>query len=319
MARKADIPCAGGCGKLLWSSRTSRPAGQRMCWPCRRHRSESRPPHVPVDAAAQPCVTCGKLFFPGYRPKGRPPQRFCSRSCGAESQRGNGGRQLRTCGVCGKQFTPSRGGRGQNQPTCSRACGGKYMAANLDKRRERWPSKPIWVRNCVQCGVLFVARRARQQACSKDCARKWSWAKDNLARRKGATEHVCPCGAVISLRRHKCDACLKRTRSEARRRKRRKERARERESIASELYTLAEIAERDHYLCGICLAEGKTRQQARVPMTKAVPHPRAPTIDHVIPWSISKDDTRANVQLAHFICNSRKHVNACGQQLALFG
>ena len=53
-------------------------------------------------------------------------------------------------------------------------------------------------------------------------------------------------------------------------------------------------------------------------MTEAVPHPSAPTIDHIVPWSISKDDTRANVQLAHFICNSRKWTRG-SQQLALFG
>jgi len=64
-------------------------------------------------------------------------------------------------------------------------------------------------------------------------------------------------------------------------------------SVASEPYTLAEIAARDRYRCGICIAEGRGRQ-ARVAMTQAVPHPRAPTIDHIVPWSISKDDTRAN-------------------------
>jgi 5-methylcytosine-specific restriction endonuclease McrA len=88
-------------------------------------------------------------------------------------------------------------------------------------------------------------------------------------------------------------------------------------SVAAEPYTLAEIAARDRYRCGICIAEGRSRQ-ARVVMTQAVPHPKAPTIDHIVPWSISKDDTRANVQLAHFICNSRKHVHG-SQQLALFG
>jgi len=37
-----------------------------------------------------------------------------------------------------------------------------------------------------------------------------------------------------------------------------------------------------------------------------------------LPARSSKDDTRANVQLAHFICNSRKHVHG-SQQLALIG
>lgn len=45
MPHKPDIPCAG-CGKLLWSGRGSRPAGERLCLICRRtdpqHREELR-------------------------------------------------------------------------------------------------------------------------------------------------------------------------------------------------------------------------------------------------------------------------------------
>jgi 5-methylcytosine-specific restriction endonuclease McrA len=54
-------------------------------------------------------------------------------------------------------------------------------------------------------------------------------------------------------------------------------------------------------------------------MTKAVPHPKAPTIDHIVPWSVSKDDSRANVQLAHFLCNSLKSAGGGGEQLLLIG
>jgi 5-methylcytosine-specific restriction endonuclease McrA len=53
-------------------------------------------------------------------------------------------------------------------------------------------------------------------------------------------------------------------------------------------------------------------------MTKAVPHPKAPTIDHILPIACGGNDTRANVQLAHFICNSRKGTRG-SQQLALAG
>jgi 5-methylcytosine-specific restriction endonuclease McrA len=54
-------------------------------------------------------------------------------------------------------------------------------------------------------------------------------------------------------------------------------------------------------------------------MALAVPHLKAATIDHIIPLSISRDDTRANVQLAHFICNSIKGDRLAGEQLALIG
>jgi 5-methylcytosine-specific restriction endonuclease McrA len=37
-----------------------------------------------------------------------------------------------------------------------------------------------------------------------------------------------------------------------------------------------------------------------------VPEALAPTIDHVVPVSRGGDDIKANVQLAHFRCNSVK-------------
>jgi 5-methylcytosine-specific restriction endonuclease McrA len=66
----------------------------------------------------------------------------------------------------------------------------------------------------------------------------------------------------------------------------------------SEPYTLAEIAERDGFRCALC--------GDAVPMDAKVPGLLAPTIDHIVPVSRGGDDTRANVQLAHFSCNSAK-------------
>jgi len=53
-------------------------------------------------------------------------------------------------------------------------------------------------------------------------------------------------------------------------------------------------------------------------MKQVVPHPKAPTVDHIVPVSEGGDDTRANVQLAHFVCNSVKGARG-SQQLALIG
>ncbi len=97
--------------------------------------------------------------------------------------------------------------------------------------------------------------------------------------------------------------------------RRRRDKARRRAlkaGVRSESYTLAEIAQRDGYRCGIC------RKSVR--MGRQVPDPHAPTIDHVVPLDLGGDDIRVNVQLAHFICNSRKgnRING-GVQLALVG
>ncbi|MEU4133646.1 HNH endonuclease [Streptomyces wuyuanensis] len=67
---------------------------------------------------------------------------------------------------------------------------------------------------------------------------------------------------------------------------------------ASEPYTLAEIAERDGFRCQLC--------GDPVPMDVKVPEALAPTIDHIVAVLRGGDDTRANVQLAHFRCNSVK-------------
>jgi 5-methylcytosine-specific restriction endonuclease McrA len=67
---------------------------------------------------------------------------------------------------------------------------------------------------------------------------------------------------------------------------------------AHEPYTLAEIAERDGYCCKLC--------GVQVLMDLRCPELMAPTIDHIVPISLGGDDTPANVQLAHFTCNSRK-------------
>jgi 5-methylcytosine-specific restriction endonuclease McrA len=47
--------------------------------------------------------------------------------------------------------------------------------------------------------------------------------------------------------------------------------------------------------------------------------PMAPTVDHVIPISEGGTDTKANVQLAHRICNLRKGKRGTPQQLRLVG
>lgn len=107
-----------------------------------------------------------------------------------------------------------------------------------------------------------------------------------------------------------CDDCRDEHQRQARRRERRKRKARQRGARTSESYTLAEIAARDRYRCGFC---GK-----RVAMAKAVPHPKAPTIDHIIPLADGGDDARANVQLAHFLCNSLAGTGGI-KQPALFG
>ena len=42
MPKKPDTPCAGGCGKLLWSGAGSKPAGERKCRDCRKVQPKTK-------------------------------------------------------------------------------------------------------------------------------------------------------------------------------------------------------------------------------------------------------------------------------------
>jgi len=49
-----------------------------------------------------------------------------------------------------------------------------------------------------------------------------------------------------------------------------------------------------------------------------VPHPLAPTIDHVIPLAVGGTHEPLNCRCAHYICNARKGHRG-GEQLLLIG
>lgn len=69
-------------------------------------------------------------------------------------------------------------------------------------------------------------------------------------------------------------------------------------SAKQEPYTRESIFARDGWTCGLC---GEP-----IDRDLRAPDPGSPSIDHVIPLSRGGDDTPANVQAAHFGCNSGK-------------
>jgi hypothetical protein len=148
--------------------------------------------------------------------------------------------------------------------------------------------------------------------CSDECRASRKTDADRAlaeARRAARRDRRCACGAAIASTRQKCDECLRISRKRRKERGKRRRRALKAGAI-TEPYTLAEIAARDRNVCQLC--------RKRVAMTKQVPHPKAPVVDHVLPLAAGGDDTRANVQLAHFLCNSIKSAGG-SQQLALVG
>lgn len=71
------------------------------------------------------------------------------------------------------------------------------------------------------------------------------------------------------------------------------------------------LHERDGWRCRLC--------GDRLARTRQVPHPKAPTVDHIVPRSLGGSDNAANLQSAHFRCNALKSNTGAGDQLALLG
>jgi 5-methylcytosine-specific restriction endonuclease McrA len=74
-------------------------------------------------------------------------------------------------------------------------------------------------------------------------------------------------------------------------------RARKRDARRS-IVRPTDIYERDRFTCQIC---GR-----RMEMKAKVPHPLAPTVDHIVPYAANGLHEPANVQAAHFRCNSQR-------------
>lgn len=297
------VLCAGGCGSHLHGGRGSLPEGQRKCRGCRRRdRTADHDLTRRYRGPSRVCLACGTSFI-AYRAS----MKTCSLKCGQRYRLATHGparpRKCWQCEVCGSDYRRSYSG----QRTCGRACG---VALKARSRPPAPAPTPPPSSVCAQCGDTFEA--SRQRYCSARCAAEAKRASDRA--RSAARPKVHPpgkcrqCGKDIA-RGAKCADCLATSRLERKRRERRRRRVLKR-GAAAEPYTLAEIAARDRNVCQLC--------RRRVAMTKAVPHPKAPTIDHVLPLAAGGDDTRANVQLAHFECNWMKRDGGT-QQLALVG
>lgn len=266
---------------------------------------------MPGESALRHCEVCRVDYEPV-----RVDQRYCSPPC--KSRRPRVGRRRyaeRVCESCGEQYGPTY----VQQRTCGRACGSaiRRPPASITVLRHRYqgrPKKPV-VRQCRECDRYFMDLRRR--FCDPGCRRAAQLREQRRTknwgnRRKSPPSAPCiRCGeGEFPYPPRKCADCTrayKRMRRKADKQRRRALKL----GVASEPYTLVEIAARDGYRCGLC--------RGKVVMSLAVPHFKAPTIDHVVPMARGGDDTRANVQLAHFICNCRKSDRLAGDQLALVG
>ncbi len=204
--------------------------------------------------------------------------------CGKLTWSGNGSRpaDLRICLPCRR--TPARPGRSLG------------------------PNGTVMKLECSVCGSAFEWIRTGSTV-RKTCSDACRYAARNAGH--NGTGQCLSCGIAFTSPgpRKRCEPCAARRKAEQYAEKCRRRRVLKRGGVA-ERYTLAEIAQRDHHRCQLC--------RRKVNMAIQWPDPKSPSIDHVVPVSEGGDDVPANVQLAHFGCNSSKGPRG-SQQLALVG
>lgn len=218
-----------------------------------------------------------------------------------------GRKKKRTCVQCGKHW--ESGNAKANY--CSVSC------AN---------SARVYQAVCDECGKAWEPKASRARWCSRECAHASRFSKELVLRtptpwwvgrawpamlpRLRQCWHAGRCRrcetpfVTDQPRIRYCSTQCSRSDAKARRR------ARKRNAYVADVYR-ARIFERDKWTCQLC--------NRRVARTRVVPHPKAPVLDHIIPLANGGTHEPANVQCAHFICNSIKSNYGGGEQLMLIG
>lgn len=294
----------------------------RECGSCelKRYRSR-RGPWDPDRAAARRCK-CGTWFTPTGRN-----QKFCSGVKDCPAGRSYRSIFLRVCS-CGLVFTPrtadhrfhsqrcqqhaqdsqparkSRPPRGNSRkspkqcPSCLRTFFTKGNGASFCRpicaQLAKGKSTPIPWRECGTCTRWFISHRDAVW-CSPHC---YDWYYQRNVRPKKNPPMVCPQCSRPSSRAFKlCDSC----RLDKKRRDKRRDHDRHRAhyyAVEYEPINRRKVYRRDDWRCGIC-------GEAIDPQAKW-PDQWCASLDHIVPVSQGGSHTYANVQAAHWWCNTMK-------------
>lgn len=216
----------------------------------------------------------------------------------------------RTCSVCGDSIE-------------HRSPRAKYCSAQCRDWQRLHPDEPIPKRGrtCQHCGSNIDHKRLEVRYCSLKCQRRGLGGVDfrPMVDCRGCGTSFRPghaaqkyCGAHCRQSHHtwlwrqrnpekyaetkiKSAASVRAGGQRYRSRKR---------SATVEFFLHSEIFERDGWVCQIC--------DRHVDRALKWPHSLSASLDHVIPISKGGDHSRANVQLAHVICNLRKSARLPG-------
>lgn len=225
------------------------------------------------------CVECGATFTPRDR-RGK----YCSSRCRIRvlernrPKRPSRGWHTIQCAWCGHDHRTRNKSR-----HCSQSCAGTAVAYDGKSSPIRWA-------RCDWCGRLLSGHSRKW--CSEGCRQRRYQPVATDLEYGGCRE----CGGTFVRRAGQLGAFC--SAGCSRRAGKRTRRHRVRTNAPAESFTLREIAERDNWRCHIC---GRRVGRGYPPQ-----HDRAPSIDHLVPVVDRGPHARANVALAHRICNSTR-------------
>ena len=214
-------------------------------------------------------------------------------------------------------------------PGCGRHHQGNEseLCCDCKKSQERIQTPKQYVKKCIECGAEFVSKNNTTLRCSSNCTRIYNnrFKVEHYQSTALRTNKTCNCCGKEFLSSNannaycsvECSASAERLINKARNRIRMsKTRIRSDAGCRYDPISVKRLWIRDGGRCALC---GKA---VDIKLPRGGPGKRpdmmCATRDHIVPISHGGEHTWENVQLAHFICNSRRQDGGNVQAL-LFG
>lgn len=193
----------------------------------------------------------------------------------------------RSCEYCTQTFS---GRTDSAQRFCTLTCASRHKAHQKRKLRsqvEAYAGPPLLRTPAPRLNPIPVSKRKFKSAQCRMCA---TWFVTLY------TDVTCSTDCQAERER-----AIKRNSKDRRR-------ARKKAAYVADVWR-KEVFERDGYRCHLCRKKTLPHKQ--------VPHPRAPTLDHVIPLASGGTHEPLNTRTACFLCNATKSDRGGGEQLLL--
>ena len=254
----------------------------------------------------RPCERCGVPF------KGKKGQRFCSRPCSKSAPK-------YCCLCCGVEFKKKRyksGAYSCQTKYCSRECA-------FEARRRKLPAaqRPLEVAGRLAGWFLSwgddvwpVITRCRDCGCQLRTARHGERVRTVCQACSAPPRKCVKCWCAASKYSPYCEQCAERSKSEAKKRARKKRRWHQNVRKRCRRYgapyapvSRKKILDRDKWKCQICGVKLLPKYTKMLGTNS--PHPRCPTVDHIIPICLGKASpghVESNLQAACWECNCLK-------------